>query len=1130
MTRAPTSGVVCLIADMLPDSAWRLIMEYADLNTRHVVGSFEELACASVVNEERREAELICRATRVGTCSTMMRLAEAKAYLGWDTAEVTKSANVLGRSSAYTHAWNSQQVLNSLPNVMQVFGEEVQVPGVDFVDVYGMFIAPPSHFQLARPSSFLSKTIVVPVDILEHDELPEERRVAVQTERRNFSFRLKAHLLMLMIMGKLNYAHAAEQQRNKYKQLMDVLGELVMRAVMATLDCVVRLWNGLSFDWYYNMDPVVQAVFDVALCVWVLWMGIVCTRDPMRIVAPKEKGRTRFIGKFNHENGILYRVEIDGKKYDLTHGGETTESTYEEEMAMPGSEYFPCKSKPVGAIMVANSENDLTVFAVFFRLDDYFITARHCAYALNETTASVYLCPLRETKHKNFEADTSRTYSVPDGFFDPTRNAVGALHVDVFASYLEEDVWARIRVGKAVAKLPSLYNQQVQTVGFTPNGLLVSASGKTLEGSGIEALHHTASTQKGFSGSPLMCGTSVVGVHIAAEGKHNVAVRRELIEYLISLSEKQEARRAKYYTYADAAYKEEFRRHKWRGGLYSVVDYGRTGTYAIELKNGECTYGWNMGQLAEAFGPYESLEKNYDYVEDMLWSNNRRTGRSDVRFEDECNQEALKAEIWDELEPGKRVHAPKPTAKQPEIMQALEEHMTEVVSCGYDPTVYQFPEMSAEMEERSLFSHIEIAANSRIRPALEPTELEIERCAQLVASMLDGAEYMPDPDYDELSGVLRVINSSVVQPRKSPGYPYLENNQSTNAQVLKHYGESGFAQHVINEWDEPFIMRWFLKMEPNKAKKIAQGRPRGLTGFPLHKTVKHASVFGNFNRALVENWRDLPVKVGYSPGNPGDIANLKKAVPGRTWSSDKEVWDWHAKEFHFRVLTRVMQLKAIKHPKMTDEKFEKYLSVDIPNSVSEIHRDVTLQLSNGRRIKMKLNDVMRSGAIITLSGNSVMQIVHHVMIMMRLRYEDDDIVGKMIFAAGDDVEQEPAHDDVKQYCDISASLGVPMTIAVRDGLECSEFFSADLRLDEMGRWQFFPQRFTKHIENLMRIKKDNLAGALANYMGDHRHDPKKYNLYLTLYHRLRKDHPGLFPLSFVKSRQALLAAQYGYDC
>ena len=142
-----------------------------------------------------------------------------------------------------------------------------------------------------------------------------------------------------------------------------------------------------------------------------------------------------------------------------------------------------------------------------------------------------------------------------------------------------------------------------------------------------------------------------------------------------------------------------------------------------------------------------------------------------------------------------------------------------------------------------------------------------------MAERLAAASYVPDADYDQVSGLMNVINSSIISVSKSAGYPYCTQGIPTNGQILAQYGERGFAQEVINKWNDPYEFKLFLKGEPTKKSKLDRGMPRCIAGFPLHGTIKHASVFKNLAFSLVSNWKKTPVKYAFSP------AKLRQCVP-----------------------------------------------------------------------------------------------------------------------------------------------------------------------------------------------------------------------------------------------------------
>lgn len=387
---------------------------------------------------------------------------------------------------------------------------------------------------------------------------------------------------------------------------------------------------------------------------------------------------------------------------------------------------------------------------------------------------------------------------------------------------------------------------------------------------------------------------------------------------------------------------------------------------------------------------------------------------------------------------------------------------------------------------------------------------------------------MPDPDYNELSGVMKVIQSSSIDVSKASGFPYAEQGMPINKIVLAKFGELGFGQHVLNEWNEEFFFKWFNKGEPTKKKKLQARMPRGITGMPLHKTVKHISIFKNLSASFVENWRDSPVKYAFCPSLPGHIKHLKKTLPGRIWQSDKTNWDFMFHEWIVKVLVKVFQKLALRHPTWSEAQFLNYLQ-DIENAVNEVFNQSQYRTSNGTVYKLKVNGIMKSGWFMTIGGNTTAQIICDVMTLMKLGYTDDEIVNRAIVAGGDDVLQDLAGVDVEKYKAMSKSLGVDIELEEVDSLEHAEYFSQDIRRDDLGQWQFFMQRFTKHIEHLKVNKLEHVGGALVSHMGNYRHHPQRFEFFENLYHQLRKLYPEQFPLGPLKSRQTLLAIQYGHE-
>jgi hypothetical protein len=1016
-------------------------------------------------------------------------------------------------------------------------------------------------------------------------------------QRRIHVLNVKAHLFKLIVLGKLAFCVADDgtQAGNKYALLAESILRVVMVLLVFIYECCKAVCSMFNLDWYEALAPQHQALLDVLLLMVASYAAIKWnTRE--RTLAPfieKKKG-DRFLGQIMGKQGIEYVCIVNGVEHKLK--TDPVDVTHKDEMAMPDSEYFPCKLQNIGAILVATEGSDLRLFATYWRLEDVFMTARHCSNTLYQSTAKVYLAKIRMTKKGNYEVDRSKVVSIPNEFFAPEENLILSHNVDAFAKELEPNMWSKLGIATVSTKVRSAYGLSVHSVGFTPDGLLVSASGRTLPNSGFEHLHHTASTQQGFSGSILICGNSVVGMHICAADGHNVALRVEYLEYLIAAASKEESasKNRKKYTYADAAYKNHYREHKYRGGVADIMQM-RDGHYSIILQNGESTYGWNMNDLVECFGRTGNARKDADMFEDLLIDQGglaaigRRALRSDraagdqhlqdVQFQDDRYHDRnfiggsktyndfqdntawenapiepkgkgkRKVKVgkgraatpstppgpndgydwlYTEFSGGKPIHGPSPPKVQPEFTQVFEEYKDKIVRLGYNEGSMRYPTMTPAEEVISLRKHLQLFGDRVKSVKRAPTAKESKRIVAIVTQMMEPATFMPDEDYDQVSGALNVINSTIVGCKKSSGYPYVTQGMPTNGQVLEKFGVKGFAQHCVNEWLTPIVVKLFGKGEPTKNSKLDEGMARCITGLPLHALVNHACIFKNFFSNLIYKWKEIPVKYAFNPASTGHLEHLKEVLPGKVWESDKSKWDFNYHLWVADLTCKVTQNLAVRHPSWDEAKLAKYRD-DIKKAFDQVFLDSEYRTSDGTTFKLKVGGAMKSGWFGTIAFNSIAQVVVDVAVKVRLGMDDDSILSLAIVAGGDDVNQDLTGVDMKKYLSISKELGIEMEIHERESLEHSEYFSNDIRRDNIGRLVYFPKRFTKHIEHMKTVKLEDLANALCSHMENYRHDSEKFALFENIYHRLRLTHPGHFPIAMLKSRDQLVAKQYGYE-
>jgi len=219
---------------------------------------------------------------------------------------------------------------------------------------------------------------------------------------------------------------------------------------------------------------------------------------------------------------------------------------------------------------------------------------------------------------------------------------------------------------------------------------------------------------------------------------------------------------------------------------------------------------------------------------------------------------------------------------------------------------------------------------------------------------------------------------------------------------------------------------------------------------------------------------------------------------------------------------------ALRNPAWSEEEYQQYLD-DVRNAFRQVFYDSKYRLTDGTTYHMQKNGIMKSGWFMTITVNTIAQIAIDVMTKIRLDMSNDEILALAMVAGGDDVNQDPGNMDKDTYIATAADLGVKMEIHEREDLEHSEFFSSDIRLGPDGL-EFHPKRWGKHVEHLKIVKLEHLADALCSHMENYRHSAVKFKLWEDIYHKMRDAHPGHFPVEKLKSRQFLLAKQYGYEC
>lgn len=926
---------------------------------------------------------------------------------------------------------------------------------------------------------------------------------------------LKAMILQLILEGRLVRGQQVDvdtvvrRQQVLWKTLFENTIYVLGSFVVGLLSMLETMW-GLVF----NLDNVyAQAVRDVAIMAVVVY-GVSCIPKLCRSVwrgcypdfVIKEVTTptlTMYVRKRITTNGIYHDAIVDGVEREIPENCDCHITT--EEMAMPNSDLYASSKRPLGVILVATEHTELTVLGCYFRYEDYLVTAGHVANNISSSAANVYLASFVEIKNSGTWRVDRRCSKVSNDMFDLDNNLY--MHdADVFVARLDPKVWAKIGITKVKVK-NSKYNLLVNAVGVQ-NEILMSSSGSTKPGSGVVELHHTASTRKGFSGSPLFSGQAVVGLHVAGSSGHNVAIRIENV--LDGIKVTKESNMPDDFDHVVD--------YKFKGRSVNFERYGED--YVAYGDDGSVHYGVSESYYEKAKSPYQQFLDEEDEVEP-----NYRRGR---RYDDEnaiiVGEVVLPLSNYVELPSEKPIHGAKSPSPQPEVVAYLSNKEVELEKLGYDKEKYKYPVITKDSQSVSLMKHLDLFGERVKSISTCLTEVERERVVHVVSSMISANRFEAPIGYKTKESLMSVINSSLVKDSKSPGYPYQADGMPLNSAVLARFGVAGFADIAMQCWGSPYQNRVMIKGEPTKKSKLDAGMARIIAAQPLHKMVKDQAIFRKMQETAVENWKESPLKYAFNPSTPGHIEHLVKCFKGYSvYESDKTNWDYMFSKESFELCRDIILELPVKPIGMTEEEFDQY-RVDVKNAIDEVIYDGVYRCDDGRCFKSQYPGIMKSGWVLTIWVNSLAQVVVDTMIKVRMGLTNEQISSNAyrIIAGGDDVLQTfPDGFDTEEYRRVAKTFGFDLAEFVKhDTIDGAEFFSNTL-YKRSGVWQYKPVRFTKHIAHMATVKKEDLAGCLASHMSNYCWDFEHFKFFENMYVSMREVYPDLFPLKFLKSQKFL---------
>lgn len=243
-----------------------------------------------------------------------------------------------------------------------------------------------------------------------------------------------------------------------------------------------------------------------------------------------------------------------------------------------------------------------------------------------------------------------------------------------------------------------------------------------------------------------------------------------------------------------------------------------------------------------------------------------------------------------------------------------------------------------------------------------------------------------------------------VDPKSSPGYPWVWRGLTTNLQVFSDPMQreclwQAFSRMMRLLFDgKPLplpTVRLFVKPEPHKIDKIREGRFRLIWALPLEYQLVHRHFFGPSLAAEIANYRTIPSKVGMSWTRGGAHAvyrSLHDAECDEIADVDKKGWDISVPEWLILMDMESRWRLCLNKNKLWRYAFEQCYATLLKSRVIFSDGTILNQIEGG---------IVRSGSMITLSANSREQVILKVMFCI-------DTVGDFIeakhrvIAIGDD--------------------------------------------------------------------------------------------------------------------------------
>lgn len=202
----------------------------------------------------------------------------------------------------------------------------------------------------------------------------------------------------------------------------------------------------------------------------------------------------------------------------------------------------------------------------------------------------------------------------------------------------------------------------------------------------------------------------------------------------------------------------------------------------------------------------------------------------------------------------------------------------------------------------------------------------------------------------------------------------------------------------------------FVKNEPHKIKKIAEGRLRLISGVSLLDTLIDRILFQRIVQAIQDNVGNTPIAVGWNPVVGAQLFYHHMGHHNQYLSVDKSHWDWSVHSWLLEAVKKFFKSTMLYAPnwwlKLVDARFRCLFEHPI------------WEFQDGSTIQQRVPGIMKSGCYLTLMLNSVCQVILHNYVSVQMR-----IPQTPFWTLGDDTIQVLEEGLINDYLDNLSVLG-----------------------------------------------------------------------------------------------------------